>query len=196
MCCFKIESRASICPGSHMYKCVVWNGNLFFAYLMQTPWESGVTARDQPLLMATLKQWGLSALLKGTSTDFSTCRLGYLKQRPFDSWPHALTTRLPVSYLHPTGRLVSKDPEIWWIRFDRSCLMGGGLAGVMTPSASMKTSGSDNSIYVCARVCASAWANTCIYTYDSTYTFVFVHTSVCLHLSPSPTICTAWAELS
>ena len=68
---------AYFCPVSHMYKCVVRNGNVFFAY--PTPPrrpQSGVTARDQPLLMATLEQLGVSALLESRSTDFSPSRLG------------------------------------------------------------------------------------------------------------------------
>lgn len=36
----------------------------------ETPSERGVTARDQPLVTATLKHLGLSVSLKGRSTDF------------------------------------------------------------------------------------------------------------------------------
>ena len=36
------------------------------------------------------EQLGLSALLKGTSSDFSLSRLGDLNQQPFSYWPDAL----------------------------------------------------------------------------------------------------------
>ena len=46
---------------------------------------------------------GLSALLKDTSTDYSSCQLSYLNQQPFGYWPNALTTKLsdPLSSHHP-----------------------------------------------------------------------------------------------
>jgi hypothetical protein len=48
--------------------------------LPKKPSESGVTASDQPLLMVTMEQLELSALLKGTLADFSPSRLRELTQ--------------------------------------------------------------------------------------------------------------------
>ena len=54
-----------------LYACVKL---IFFAY-SNSPLEWG-HGQGQPLSTGTLEQLGLSALLKGTSKDFSPCSLG------------------------------------------------------------------------------------------------------------------------
>jgi hypothetical protein len=57
-------------------------------FIYPTPPESGVRARDQPLLTVTLEQLGLSALLKGTFTYFVPSLLRDLNQQPMVYWPN------------------------------------------------------------------------------------------------------------
>ena len=68
---------AYICAFSQMYMCIIRMCELEMCFLhiplpLERPSESGVTARDQALLMATQEQLRLSAMFKDTSTDLAT----------------------------------------------------------------------------------------------------------------------------
>jgi hypothetical protein len=57
-----------------MYNLYEGEMEMCFLHIPTTP-ESGVVAKDKPLLMGILEQLGLSALLKGRSTKFPHCQL-------------------------------------------------------------------------------------------------------------------------
>ena len=48
------------------------------------------------IVVRSWSKLGLSALFKGTWTDFSPCLLGHSNQRPYGYWPNTLRPRLPA----------------------------------------------------------------------------------------------------
>ena len=107
-------------------------------------------------------KWGLSVLIKRTSTDFIPYGLRYFNPKPFSYWPNALTTRLP-SALPPSSlckSILSSAFPISSADGDAIVLVVAGAVGVYSNiSRGTETQRHRSSVYPWSWLTLSLWTS-------------------------------------
>ena len=93
----------------------LWN-HVSYHQMWSVPKTYCIVSHDftgEKIIIINALVYRVSALLKGTSTDFSPCRLRYLNQQPFSCWPNILTQGSSTLFLesyNPVG--FPSDPNL------------------------------------------------------------------------------------